>query len=54
MMLERIRDELRKAHPSDLTAIREYVVWLRFRQHAYETFISYPRAHRVIFPAHWV
>jgi len=53
-MLERIRDELRQAHPADLAAIREYVVWLRFRQHAYETFSTYSRAHWVNFPAHWV
>jgi len=35
MILERIRDELRDAPPTDLAAIREYVVWLRFGQHAY-------------------
>jgi len=45
MILERIRDELREAHPADLAAIREYVVWLRFRQHANETFRPYPRSH---------
>jgi len=53
-MLERIRDELRRARSADLAAIRDHVVWLRFRQHAYETLRLYPRAHWVNFPAHWV
>jgi len=53
-MLERIRDELRRAYPEDLAAIREYVAWARFRQHAYKTFNTYLKAHWVNFPAHWV
>ena len=53
-MLERIRDELQRAHPADLAAIRQYVAWMRSRRYGYEPFTPYLRAHWVKAPAHWV
>ena len=53
-MLEKIRHELRTAHPADLPVIRQYVAWLRFRRYVNNVFYLYPQAHWVKFPAHWV
>jgi hypothetical protein len=54
-MLERIRDELGRAHPEDLAVIRQYVAWVRFRGYVNNLFYVYPRAHWVNpLRAHWV
>jgi len=53
-MKELIRSELQNAHPEDISVIRQYVTWLRFRRYVNNSFYHYPRAHWVKVPPHWI